>query len=274
MGGDLVRKGIGWLNSLQSRDAGEGPPQVSKRAKRFKRVQRAFRRRAQQVLVLVPELVKFRDGGQISPAECAVWSQLIGLSRSSRMFHGEDAEQVLYLIRRAASGWRLFKVKTAQAGKMAVSETGNRMWHDADRGLLIFLTPRTGDMQFAVLTPSPSIFAAAKATGTTTCDKQVRHVLKCRVCAWSVEDARRIEKSKKKHVKRCTGAEFDVAPYVPIRLQGSSSIPTTALTRGRSLKRRRGAGGTLARLPKGASVDRPLHRRGDFSAPDVYPDDN
>jgi hypothetical protein len=246
---------------------------VSKRAKRFKRVQNAFRRQAQRVLVLVPELVKFRDGGQISPAECAAWSQLIASSRSARRFHNEDAEKVLYLIRRTASGWRLFKVK-AQGGKVVVSEPRNRVWHDAYSGLLIFFNPSTGNMRFAILTPSPSIVAAIKATGTTNRDKQIRHALKCRICGWSVEDAGRIEKSKRKHLKRCPGAEFDVAPYVPIRIHVAGSVPTTVLTGGRSLKRRRGTGCNLGRLPKGASVDRPLHRRGDFSAPDVYPDDN
>jgi hypothetical protein len=246
---------------------------VSKRPKRFKRVRNAFRRQAQRVLVLVPELVKFRDGGQISPAECATWSQLIAASRSARRFHSEDAEQVLYLIRRTVSGWRLFTVK-AQSGKAVVSESENRIWHDAYSGLLIFFNSSTGNMRFAILTPSPSIVAAIKATGTTNRDKQVRYVLKCRVCGWSVEDARRIEKSKRKHWKRCPGAEFDVAPYVPIRILVAGSVPTTVLTGGRSLKRRRGTGCNSGRLPKGASVDRPLHRRGDFSAPDVYPDDN
>jgi hypothetical protein len=250
-----------------------GGPGVKKRVKKrmkFGKVRKSFPR--QRPLVLVPELVKFRDDGEISAAECATWSYMIEASRLRKELHPRLNGPLVHLIRRMHSGWRLFTATGEARKKLAVGEP-RRTWHQTGRGLVIFIDAN-GKIQFTLLTPSVSAVAATKGAGTANRDKQIRYMVACRTCGWSAENVRRIERSKEKHRARCEGAEIDVAPYIPISIHVDSGERVTMVPGRRVVKLRRLVSSKSGRLPKGMHVDRSLHQRGDLSAPDVYPDDN
>ena len=244
---------------------------MKKRIKRFRKGRRPFPR--QRALVLVPELLKLRNEGQISAAECATWSYMIQSSRLQKDLRPGTNNPLIYLIRRIRSSWRLFKV-SSESGRKLVPVRQRRTWREADRGLVVFVDPHDGKAQFTLLAPSASIVAATKRAGTANRDGLIRYIVRCRTCGWSAENVRRIERSKERHASRCNGAEFDIAPYVPISIHVDAGDRVTVVPGRRVVKLRRLVFSKSGRLPKGVLVDRPLHQRDDLSAPDVYPDDN
>jgi hypothetical protein len=53
---------------------------VTKSSRQFRKTSKTSRRLKQPLLELLPDLVKMRDSGRISPSECGAWSYDIGAS--------------------------------------------------------------------------------------------------------------------------------------------------------------------------------------------------
>lgn len=116
----------------------------------FRKTGKAPRRQGHE-LVLVPDLVILRDSGRISPAECAAWSQIVGLYLKKRS-RPRSNQPDSYAIRRTRSGWRIFYV-SSEASKEISSSQEKPPRHNLERGLLILVDPVNGKFHFEVSGP-------------------------------------------------------------------------------------------------------------------------
>lgn len=223
---------------------------------------------------LVPELVRLRDRDQISPAECAAWSHLVGSLQLTRKRRGGARKQEVFAIRRTRSGWRLFQVIDDTKGNVT-SQQAKPQTHHSGRGLLILTDPAKNNIEVRLVAPPAAMIQTPNQRGTTSLENQLLYVLRCRVCGWSADTVRKVGRSQRRHRATCPTAEFDLAPYAPIRIQISQPI-SPASTRVGPVHRigRRKKKAKLGGLVKGILIQSPLHLRRGSSLPDFYPEEN
>ena len=247
---------------------------VTKRSRQFRKIRKTSRRLKQPLLDLLPDLVKMRDSGRISPAECAAWSYVIGASGLAKKLRRDIAERDSYVIRRTHSRWQLFHLKTDAAKRSSPPRPGELQKHNSGRALLILTHPMDGTFRFEVLGPPRTMPTTKKGTGTITAADAIRHIVQCKTCGWRADNVNHVERAQEKHKARCKLAQLSAVPYTPIRINIPGPILLGHSSIGATPKRRRLGNASRGRESKGMPVDLPLHHRSGLNVPNVYPDDN
>jgi hypothetical protein len=228
-------------------------------------VRRARKDGQAQAFVLVSEIEKFRDEGKISAAECVVWSSLIQSAGLSKNVKDQTSS---FAILRNKRHWRLFRIRKPESGDPNISPLGPARTV-SERALLIKVDALTGKLLFRVLGPAP----AQSAQPDVLWGKHKRYAVKCRSCGWQIDNVKRLEKIKRRHLGYCPAAEFEIAPYVPPALinrpPGYSFSDARKFTQAGPVSRRKRTSNS-----KQGRIDRALSHREGLSAPDFYPDDN
>jgi hypothetical protein len=247
---------------------------VTKRSRQFRRIRKTSRRLKQPLLNLLPDLVKMRDSGRISPAECAAWSYVIGASGLAKKLRRDIVERDSYVIRRTRTRWQLFHLKAQATKGLSPPRTSELQKHNSGRALLILTDPMDGTFHFDVLGPPRTMPTTQPGTGTTTPDDAIRHIVQCKTCGWRADSVKHVERAQEKHKARCKFPELFAVPYTPIRITIPGPILLGHGSIGATPKRRRVGNAIRGRELKGMPVDVPLHHRTGLNVPNVYPDDN
>jgi hypothetical protein len=137
-------------------------PARPKSSQSFRKARNAPRREGHE-LALVPALVELRDSGRISAAECAEWSQIIGLHLRKRS-RPRSNQPDSYAIRRTSSGWRIYYV-SGESRKEISSPQEKPPGHNLERGLLILVDPVNGKFHFEVSGPPRTMRSAPTGRG-------------------------------------------------------------------------------------------------------------
>lgn len=244
------------------------------RSRQFRKIKKTSRRLKQPLLNLLPGLVKMRDGGRISPAECAAWSYVISASGLAKKLRRDIVERDSYVIRRTRSRWQLFHLKAQAKKGSSPPPPGEVQNHNSGRALLILTDPMDGTFHFDVLGPPRTMPRIKTRTGTTTADDAIRYIVQCKTCRWLANNVKHLERAQEKHRARCKFGELFAAPYTPIRINIPGPILLGHSSTGASPKRLRRGNASRGRELKGTPVDIPLHHRSGLNVPNVYPDDN
>ena len=222
--------------------------------------------------VFVPELLKLRDEGKISAAECAIWSSLIQPYDLLKALKDQYLRTRGFAIFRTKRHWRLFRIRKALVANTSVDRAvSKRSW--SERGLYITNARIAGGLRFEFLGPPLERFSTPAGQREGLQGDGKHFTVKCGHCGWSVKNVKRVGRVKRRHVLDCPAAEFEIFPYIPaafiLRPPGYAFCGAKQLARSGRVPRGKGKSETKQTL-----VDRPLSRRTDLSAPDFYPDDN
>ena len=247
---------------------------MTKHSRQFRKISKTSRRLKQPLLELLPDLVKMRDTGRISPAECGAWSYVIGASGLAKKLRRDIADRDSYVIRRTRSRWQLFHLKAEASKGSSPPRPSELQKHNSGRALLILTDPMNGAFHFDVLGPPRTMPATQPGTGTATADVAIRHIVQCETCGWLADNVKHVEPAQEKHKARCKFAELSAVPYTPIRINVPGPILVGYSSSGTIFKRRRLGTASRGRELKGTPVDIPLHHRSGLNVPNVYPDDN